>query len=744
MRHMLRVYYLLLVVLSSAPAADAQVLTGTVTDSTGAPISGVTVDIPAIDRATATAENGVYRLSQIPRGPYTISFRCVGFASVVRTVTVVADSVTLDITMQSQSLGVRDITVTATPQPTDALFVPQAVTVMADRALERKRGETVAETIAQESGVTMLTTGSGIAKPVIRGLSSQRVLVVSDGIRQEGQQWGDEHGLEIEPFEVERIEIVRGPGSVLHGSDALGGVVNVITKEPSSADEGVPQLAGQLSAGAFSGSDHGAVALGLFGAHHNFGYRAGMSARETGNTRTPSGTLFNSGGQQTNASGAIGLHSERLAVDLDYLHFDQTVEIHEDPAEDPTATPYQEIAHNRLHTHANVPLRTVRLAFNGGWQHNQRKEFAGVGLAEPELYLDLTTLTGDLKAHRQVSGTISGTAGLSVMSQTNKSKAEEKLIPEYDSRDYSGYLFAQYARGAVTLSGGVRADTRRLAIRRTEGADGFLVESQSLDYSSLSGAVGLVYRATDNVALALNLGRAWRAPTTFELFVEGAHEGTNRYEIGRDDLSPERSVTVDAAFRWSAGRIQGELSAFVNGIDDFIYLSPTGATDTVESLDIYAYAQAKATLYGGELSVQYAPRPWLILGGGADLVRGDNDATNGPLPLMPADRIKGRVRLTGESFGNRIRNPYTEFAIKGVARQNRIAPYETTSRGYTVCDWSAGFEIPTGGERVTVDLGVNNLFDTAYRDHLSRYKGYADNPGLSAYAKVSVPFTLVR
>ncbi len=725
-------------------SGKAETITGSVTDSSGTPISKVTVNIPAIDRATVTNDAGFYTINRLPRGSYTISFSCIGFASVVRTIEVTVDTTRLDIVLQAQSFEMNSITVTATPQPTDALYSPQSVTIMRDRELQQKRGETVGETIASTPGVTMFTTGSNIAKPVIRGLSSQRVLVVSDGVRQEGQQWGDEHGTEIDPFEIESIEVVRGPSSVLYGSDALGGVVNIITKEPPSSHEGAPLLAGRLVGNGFSGNEQGAGAASLFGAYKDVGYRANLSMREAGDTRTPSGTLFNSGETQTNAAGAFGIHTEKFAMDVDYLHFDQNLQIHEDPAEEPDATPNQDVNHDRVHTHVNLPARPMRFEFNGGWQRNQRKEFEEKDAAEPVLYLDLTTFTADLKAHHQPFGDFSGTVGLSLMNQQNETKAEEKLIPEFDNLDLSAYLFEQYAKGKITLSGGLRVDNRTLDIKHTEGAEDFLVEAQSLDYSSVTGTIGMVYRATDDIALTCNVGRAWRAPTAFELFINGVHEGTNRFEIGRDNLTPEQSLNVDASVRVSSGKMQGELSGFVNQINDYIYLNPTGDIDSTENLAIYEYEQADAVLFGGEASLHVAASDWLIVSAGVDIVRGDNDATNSPLPLMPADRVKGSIRFQTNELSSSILNPYAEFEIKGIAKQNRIAEYETESAGYGVVDWSAGFEIPAGSERIAVDFGVNNLLDKSYRDHLSRYKDYADNPGVSAYLKLAVPFTLVK
>jgi iron complex outermembrane receptor protein len=718
----------------------SQDLAGTVINEDQDPLPNVNVFIPALQRGTTTNSNGRFAFQSLPPGVYTVRFSFIGYRTESRTVNLFAGDTTLTVVLYVSPLEVAAITVTAKPQPTDILTSPQAVTVVEGRQLDRQRGQSVVQSIEDAPGVSIYSTGAGIVKPVIRGLTSQRVLVVADGIRQEGQQWGDEHSPEVDPLDVERVEVVRGPSSVLYGSDALGGVINIVRGGVLSASEEAPRLGGRLLLNGFTNNRQGAGALALYGRSGILGYRTTVSYRSAGDISTPAGKLFNSGMKSASGSGILGIQSDWGSVAVDYSRFDQKLQIHENPAEAPGATPFQAIQHDRAHLHGNFPLQNLRLEVDGSWQRNDRKEYEEKNAVVPVLNLVLTTTNLELKGHHQLAGSAFGTVGVSIMQQKNRTLAEEALIPGFNLRNLAAFMYEEFWIGNISLSAGLRFDLRRLNVMANRDLG---VEAQTRQYSAVTGSAGLVWRAAQPFAIAVNIGRAWRAPTAYELFVDGVHEGTVRYEIGDNTMEPEVSLNVDLSVRYASDRLQAEFAVFQNRINRYIFLSPTGAVDPESGFRKYQHKQADATLVGGEFTLRTQVADWIVVNSGADLVRGTNEQTKGPLPLIPANRFKLGIRLTRPSLG-KIVNPYLSFNAKLVGAQNRVEEYETNTEGYTLIQAAVGGEIPFGSHRLTVDLSVDNLFNKAYREHLSRYKEYALNPGRNITLRLVLPFDIIK
>lgn len=627
------------------------------------------------------------------------------------------------------------ITITAKPQPVEVFTAPQSVTVLEGRQLDRQRGQNLSQAIESAPGVSAVTTGVGVGKPVVRGLSAQRVLILSDGIRQEGHSWGDEHGPEIDTFNAEKIEVVRGPLSLLYGADALGGVVSVKSEDPPF-DSDRPVFGGKLMSNAFSNNRSGGGALSLYGARGGVGFRAYGGGRSAGDTRTPAGHLRNSGAEEFNGGGSVGVKKDWGQVSLGYTRFDQRLEIAEDPAEAPDATPYQKITHDKVRLNGDFPFEWGRMEVNSGWQRNNRREFEAKDSPTEALNLVLRTHTWDVKAHHNPLGPVTGTLGFQGMLQKNETLAEEKLVPGYDLRDLGVFVYEELPVKQVTFSAGARFDNRRIGAK-DEPVLG--VASQRLTYDAVTGAAGAVWRIAEPWALALNVGTGWRAPSPFELFVNGEHEGTGRFLVGNAGFKTERSLNKEVSLRYRAARLSGELGVFHNRVDRFLFLAPTGADDVDSGLPIFQYRQADATLVGVELALKAQPVDWLVLDAGADYLRARNEQTKEPLPLIPANRMRLGAKLVRRSLGKLV-DPYLGAKARLVARQNRVANFETKTAGYALFDFGVGADVPLLGNRVSVDLGLENAFDQPYRDHLSRYKAFALNPGRNATLKLSVPF----
>ncbi|HWP82044.1 MAG TPA: TonB-dependent receptor [Bacteroidota bacterium] len=715
-------------------------ITGIVRDGeTGQPLVGVNILMPALKRGTTTDTEGRYSFDNLHEGVYTLRFSYLGYATATFTVVIEDRDVELNVVLQPSILQLPSITVTGKPQATDILSSTQSTDVLEEHEIARLRGQTIGGTLDHLPGVSVLSTGTGVAKPVIRGLSSQRVLIINDGVRQEGQQWADEHGPEIDVFQAEKIEVVRGPGSILYGSDALGGVVNVVYPDLHVAPPGRSKLESVVSVNAFSNNDQLSGALGLSGAIGRFGYRGNISMRDAGDIRTPRGILFNSGSEELNGSGTIGYTGESGFFNATYTRFSTKLRFHEDPILDPGATPYQQITHDKLNFHSNVSLEGLRLESHGGWQKNVRQEFEEDIAADPALELVTSTYTFDAKGHHRPFGPVFGTVGLSMMRQNFDSRRQEKLIPNSKALNLAAFLYEEFNLEPISFSGGIRFDSRSLDVEESAELN---VQAQERSYTALSGSIGATYRPLESFAIIASYANGWRAPTAFELFADGVHEGTATYEVGLATLLPERSSNVDLSLRYVAPSLVAQMTVYRNRIIDYIYAAPTGLIDSASTFPIYQYRQADATLIGGELSLKAQLASWWQLHITADVVRGENNETKNPLPRIPAPKVYIETQFQLEALGP-LHHPHLNVRIRSVGKQSRVDLQETPTAGYALFDLSAGFEFELASRMTAVHLGIDNLFDRAYVDHLNRYKSYALNPGRNLTARITMPLSLI-
>ncbi|MCI0449616.1 MAG: TonB-dependent receptor, partial [Chlorobi bacterium] len=608
-----------------------------------------------------------------------------------------------------------------------------------------------------------------IGKPVIRGLTSQSVLIIHDGVKHESQQWGDEHGPEISLFDLDRIEILRGPASLIYGADGIGGVINVISKPLEFSIKQKPVYYGGIVLGGFSGDDQlfSNATLGVgtknFGLKGHFGYRKTQDVKTPNgifDVHTPSGTrtitggkLFNSGAEEIQGGANLGFNGKFGVLSFGFETFAREIKIHEDPEEDPDAAPNQKINTNQFSFAGSFNLTgKFKLEPVVSYQLQTRKEFESAQDKDENieaLHLDLKTFDGSVKLHHTIAKNISGTFGGSFTNQKNQTLAEEKLIPNYNANTLGIFLLEKLNAKHFTFFAGARFDTKKLEIKETVfetdslGNPLKILLPQSLTFDAFTGSVGLAYSPQSYLSIYANLGRGWRPPSEFELFVDGVHEGTQRFERGIKTLDslaepkPEASINIDAGVRLSHKSLSVQLSVFRNQVDNFIYPSPTG--DTLEGHPVFNMTQAQSSFVGYEYTVQFQPMKWLVLSASGDFVKTKNEATGNSLPFTPPMKNIFELKLQKTQMG-KLLNPYIKFGAKVVSAQSQTDPLESKTDGYTLLNAGVGFDFVFAKSVASVDFSVDNLADTKYVDHLSRYKGYAMNPGRSFNLQLSVPF----
>ncbi|WP_039927594.1 TonB-dependent receptor [Leptospira vanthielii] len=769
---------------------------GNVQSLNGQPIGNAKLFLQEINQTSSVDKQGNFEYQHLPPGTYTLFISAGGFQPETKTIELKDKDETIIIILLPTNLEFESINVTAKSNLADFLNSPQPTTVIEGRQLQRQRGENIASTLQNTPGVSTLTTGAGTAKPVIRGLSGQRVLVMSDGVKQEEQQFGDDHTVDLDAFGINRVEVVKGPGSVLYGSDALGGVVNVIRNKAPTRKDGAPTLAGTVSYNGFSNNKQDAGDLSLYGYNYNsnIGYRVHANERKAGRITTPNGTLPNTGFTESNKSVSIGTDGSWGNIYLDSFRREFKQELYDNPNENPGGRVYQAVTHDKNHLHSFFIFSLGNLEVDAGYQRNNRREIPDKNIYVPirntllsddvddftksyniyqvnknrkeqglNLFLDTGTL--DIKFHHKPVLGWKGTVGVSGMNQRNATIGTEPLIPGYSLINLGGFLLEEYKLGDFTFSGGLRADKRSMDIKSNADLG---VSAETKNFSASTGTVGTVWRFSKPFSLALNAGKGFRAPTPFELYSNGVHEGLGRFETGKNQLKPETSVNYDTSLRYASSKIQAEVTFFQNTIQDYIYSVSQGKFDEDSRLPKYQYRQDRAVLSGGEFSIQAELTKNISMNGGVDLLKGSvykkvdpsafltledtdpsliySDLQTKALPRMTPNRARLGFRFTKDEWFT-LQKPYFSVSGRFISSQYRVDKLETTTGGYNLYDMGFGFELPSlsnGPDAATFDFAITNLFNKAYVDHLSRYKDYALNQGVNATFKLTIPFSAIN
>ncbi|MBA3496048.1 MAG: TonB-dependent receptor, partial [Gemmatimonadales bacterium] len=383
-----------------------------------------------------------------------------------------------------------------------------------------------------------------------------------------------------------------------------------------------------------------------------------------------------------------------------------------------------------------LPVGASHVDVDLGYERNRRREFEEDGATDIALGLLSRTYTADVRLHHVPLGKVGGIVGASWSRNEFEKFGQETLIP---NNEYSGlglYAFEQAELGRFSLSAGARYDYRRLDVQ--DDADIGTV-AQRRTYNSVTGNLGILYRAAEPVAVVLNLGRGFRAPTAFDLFSNGVHEGTVRFERGDSTLRNETSINADLALRIQTRSLTGEVGAFANYINNFIFPDPSGVFDAESGFQIFDIGQGDARLTGFEAALEYHGTPWLHLRGTADYTRGQNRTTDTPLPFIPPFRATYGVRFEGGS-GGRLRSSYVSVGGESNAKQTRVDPEDFAPDGYTLVNLGAGGSLAVGSGTVGVDLQLRNAFARRYASFLSRYKTYAFDPGRNFIVRLTTEF----
>lgn len=711
----------------AAQAASRSTVSGSIAAPDSTPLAQVRVQILELNRATYSDDRGQYLLREVPPGSYTLAFSRLGLAPLVRRIPVTAD-VRLDVVLRPVLLELATVQAVATGLAGSVFASPQPTSVLEGASLRSSHGSSVGDALEALPGVRSMSMSPGIGKPVIRGLSSNRVVVVDDGQRLETQQWGSDHGPNTETLGASRIEVLRGPASVLYGSDALGGVVNIVRPLPPDAIGIDPFLRARGGTAYHSNPAGVESTFGAEGAAGPAGVRFSATRRGTSDLRAPRKTLHNTANDVANVDIAGSLRFARGSVTAGYVTRKERIEIYEDPRDVPDFTGYQRIFERRGVLRANIGAGANRLEAHLTHERNERREFDDVDATEVALGLLATTGTGQLSYHHRPLGPFSGTVGVSFFDSDFTKFGRETLIPSSATRNVAGYLFEHGELGRWLLSAGLRFDARTLQA----SADSVLrMGDERRSWRAVTGNAGVLYRVSEPIALVLNIGRGFRAPSAADLFSNGYHEGTRAFERGDPSLGVESSLNLDLAVRAQTPVLNAEAGVFANRIRDYIYLKPLGSLDTL------LHASGDALLAGVEAYADYVPLSVLALRATVDYTTGRNTTLGVPLTMIPPARATFRVQLQPQGRGA-LRRPYASLTWEGNAAQRRLHPGDVGTAGYGLTHAGAGATFARGSRVATVDVVARNLLDRRYRNFMSAYKTVADAPGRSVTIRMAI------
>lgn len=669
-----------------------------------APIVGATIAIEGTSLTTTSGNDGTYQFASVPPGSYQLRVTAAGFIPRRTALQVGPTTNAIDLDLNPE-LHFTDV-VSVSPNARSQFESYQPTVALAGQDLFKQLQGTLGATLAVQPGVSERSFGPGPSRPVIRGLDGDRVLILEDG-----QRMGDlssqsaDHGVNVNPAAATRIEVVRGPATLLYGANAIGGLVNAITNEIPRAP--VNGATGAVTFDLGTVNSEGTAAGDVTVGNGRFAFHAGGTGRRSGDVDTPEGTIDNTQSRfgAVNVGGAWT--SPRGYVGASYGYDDNKYGIPLVEEGNVQLTPRRHVVSFRAEGREfSGPITSVRAS--AGVRRYRHDELEGDEVGTQ--FKNDTTEVELLANHRKV-GALSGTIGLWGLNRSFSATGEEALAPPVDQTGFATFLYEELGWRKATFQFGGRYD--RASFSPSEGLT-------PRTFDNFSGSVGLLLQPNDAVTVALSLARAARNPALEELYFNGPHLGNFAFEVGNDQLESETALGFDASLRWRHRRASGEITYFRNSIDDYIFRQPTGEEE--EELPVINFVGADSLLQGIESHLDVGITSRLFGELGLDYVRAELRETGEPLPRIPPFRVRVGARYQANAF-------QAGGEIVSAAKQDRIFDTETATDGYTTLKLYAAYSISAGTTVHTITARLDNATNELYRNHLSLIKDLVPEPG---------------
>ena len=747
----------------------------------GVPLQGVSVIIPDLNLGTVSDSTGFYSINNIPAGTWLLETGINGYCAKIEEITV-KGSRSLNYLLAPSSKEMPEIVVTGVATAIQQRKNPVPVNIILQEDLLQNSSVTIIDAIAAVSpGVSVITDEPSITKPVIRGLSHNRVVVVNDGVRQEDQQWDSEFGIAIDEHTVNRVEILKGPASLSYGSDAMAGVINFLSANP--LPEG--KIKGSLLSNYQTNNGLLGFSANIAGNKDRFTWDLRLSKKMAHAYRNKyDGYVWNSGFGESDLKAIIGMNRKwgytRLSVSsfklklgivegtrdpvtgeftADYLTASGSDSLGIAPANGFTKynyypIVYQHVQHYKAVWDNQIIFGKANLKMKLGYQENYRQEANDITLGDVFVFYSFArTLNYDLQYLLNGRNKMNWSFGVNGMRQSSENRGTVFLVPEYKSFDIGVFSTVRRSFGKLTVSGGLRVDSRVFhgqdlyldtSLKRVQHPDSTSLHrfaAYSSNFSGVSGSVGVAYDLTDNLYGKLNISRGYRAPTIAETGSDGIHEGTPFYEIGDPTLKPESSFQFDATIGLRSENFDAELNAFSNLVRNYIFLAKLAAvaggdsvrTDPAASVSgpSYKFTSGDAVVSGGELTADLHPKKigWLHFENSISLIsaiqRNQGDLTR-YLPHTPPTRIQSKLKFVFDKLSPVFQNAYVHVGIDANFKQEKVYYQygtETAAPAYTLLKAAMGSDIFCKKRKLfSLFINANNITDVAYQTNMSLLK----------------------
>jgi len=762
-------------------------ISGVVVDQEGERLAGATVQLLPDSLVEATGVDGEFSFPNASEGSYTLLASYIGYQTGRVKVRPGTKPVKLTLLQREELLETVVVTEEHAKQE-----MSLAADHFSERLLEENRQGTFAKSIEKLPGISAINVGVGIAKPVIRGLSSNRIIVNQQGIKQESHQWGADHGLEVDQYDVERVEIIKGPASLQYGSDGLGGVINIMpgriipTNSIAGSVEGVHKTNNEHWGGSalLSANWDDIFVSGRYSRQEFADYSVPAKQFNYNSFVLPiyNNRLKNTAGQEENLRLSAGLKRDWGVTRLLFGHYSldaglfsgavgipRSYALTEDGNLRDIDVPKQAVDHYRISLHQSIFMGEDHLDFNIGYQRNLRREFSfpefhSIPSSQIELdntlalQLELETWSANIHYEHHTAPGRKLVLGGNAQWQDNRRAGFEFLLPDFRTFRSGAFAISEWEISPDwSVNGGLRIDYgtnetdfyRQFVWDSNENiTDSLIAPVTSQDYFNWSASVGSSWRLNkDRWILKANLGKSFRVPYPAETVSNGIHHGTFRHEVGTPDLESEHGYQLDVSTNWNTDRFSGSFSTYFNFFQNYIYLGPTFParfSPLPEAGQIFRYRQDDAIYTGFELQWDWAILPGLNLQQVADFVQSYNLNTNLALPFTPQPALKHQLRYTLRDQGF-MEEFFVEagyeyyFAARG---QYRIDRSERATPAYQLWSAGMGLKLEFYGQPIQLNVQVQNLLNTYYLNHLSRYRLInVPEQGRNVVIGVKVPFS---
>jgi len=789
----------MLVYVNPGFSQDHYALNGEVLNGKNEPLLGASVILQPIQMGTATDDKGHYHFTNVPWGEYQISISYIGYETLVDTVAI-SGNTRYDAMLAMTSVNLQEVVVTDHYIEQRKREAALNIEIVSEDFLKQNLGGSLMTSLERLPGVTTIGISSGQSKPVIRGLAFNRVVVVENDIKHEAQQWGADHGLEVDQFAVDNVEVIKGPASLMYGSDAIGGVINMNSRKypVENTYGGSMDLTGASNNGLLGTS------VSVYGRHKSIFITLRGTLQDFGDSRVPADSvdiysyraalhehhLRNTAGGEKNVHASLGLITDSFLSKVYLSNVNSEAgffanahgleprsvdtELYDSSNRD-ILYPYQTVNHFKLISTTELRRNASRVEFSLGYQNNFREEFSHYvqhGYM-PALYPDTLTFASDLERQFDkdvYSGNLFVVLEPSVLNQIslgvngeiqeNRIHGRGFIIPAFEQEKLGSFITLKRNLSNVSiLHAGMRYDIGHISIHRYEdwfpspvisGTDTnfqYLQRSQDMerDFSNLTWSVGLNHNP-GNLSYKFNVGKSFRIPIAKELAANGVNYHRFSYDVGDPEISPEESYQLDLGLEYSADKLAIGASPFLNYFSNYIYLNPSSDHDRLygNGNQIFYYTQAEVLRYGLELHAHYEPVNTLKFGLIGEYVYSEQlsgEKMGFTLPYSPPASLI--LNLTYRKHMLRgINEPYVSLDYRMTAAQNHIVPPEEKTPGHQVLDLAMGGMVELEALKFDLSLQIQNLSDRKYFNHTS-FNRLINVPeqGRNIVVNMSVPFS---